>query len=90
MNASIDISYYPLNSDYTEHIIEFIQNIKSNHPHLRVETNGFSTQIFGKYDEIVSLFQNEIKAELVKYKCVFVLKLASGERTKENLPKNLL
>jgi uncharacterized protein YqgV (UPF0045/DUF77 family) len=90
MTASIDISYYPLSSEYRDYIIEFIQNIKRRYPAFKIETNGFSTQIFGNYDELMQLFQNEIKDALSSHKCVFVFKIAPGERTRENLPENLL
>lgn len=89
MKASIDISYYPLSSDYRTFIIEFIKSVKNSYPELSFDTNGFSTQITGEYDTIMSVFQHEIKDTLQKQKCVFVIKLAAGERTRENLPDEL-
>lgn len=89
MKATLEISYYPLNDNYRLQIIEFIQNIKQNYPLLTFDINGLSTQIFGDYDLILKIFQEEIKASLAKGKCMFVIKLAPFERKRENLPKEL-
>jgi uncharacterized protein YqgV (UPF0045/DUF77 family) len=89
MEASIDISYYPLSDSYKDFIVEFILSLKKNHPNLNIETNGFSTQIFGEYDQIMSIFQNEIRHSLEKHKCVFAIKLAPGTRTAQMLPDEL-
>ena len=90
MKATLEISYYPLNNNYREYIIEFIQNVKQNHPLLSFDINGLSTQIFGDYDLIIKVFQEEIKEALGKGKCMFVIKLAPYERKRENLPQELL
>lgn len=89
MKASLDISYYPLNDNYRSQIIEFIQKIKENYPLLTFDINGLSTQIFGDYDLILKIFQEEIKTSLEKGKCMFVMKIAPYERKRENLPKEL-
>lgn len=89
MKATLEISYYPLNDDYRIQIIEFIKNIKQNYPLLTFDINGLSTQIFGDYDLILKIFQEEIKTSLEKGKCMFVLKIAPYERKRENLPKEL-
>lgn len=89
MQTSLDISYYPLSENYRAIIIELVDSIKTNHPNLRIESNGLSTQIFGDYEAILLLFHQEIKLYLSKYKSVFIVKLAAGERTPESIPNEL-
>lgn len=89
MQASIDISLYPLNEAYEEIIINFLKSLKSQNTDLRIETNGLSTQIFGDYDVLMKSLQGEIKKVLEEQKAVFVLKLSSGNRTPESV-KDLL
>lgn len=89
MLASLEISLYPLTESYEEIIIDFLKDTNVNYPNLRIETNGLSTQIFGSYDTLMELMQNEIKTVLDENKAVFVFKLAKGERTPESV-KNLL
>lgn len=88
MKATIDISLYPLNSSYKDEIIIFVQQLKK-YPDLKIEVNGMSTQIFGDYDQIMTLMQKEMKVILNKTKAVFILKIAANERTKDNLPEAL-
>lgn len=89
MQASIEISLYPLTESYEEIIIDFLRKVRSAHPELRVDTNGLSTQIFGTYDALMDLMQGEIKEVLEENKAVFVMKLARGERTPESV-KNII
>lgn len=88
MKATIDISLYPLHSTYKDEIIIFVQQLKK-YAEIKVEVNGMSTQIYGDYDQLMALMQQEMKAVLHKTKAVFILKIASNERTKENLPEAL-
>ena len=89
MKATLEISYYPLTDNYRQHIIDFIQNLRESYSELSFEINGLSTQIFGDYSLISKIFEVDLKNELEKGKCVFVLKLAPTERRKENLPIEL-
>lgn len=78
MQATLEMSMYPLQSDYKDQILEFIREIKTQ-PNITVRVNGLSTQIFGEYDDIISIFQSQVKRELEKdMGLVFVMKLASG------------
>ncbi len=78
MEATIEISMYPLQSDYKEHIRSFIQEVQK-HEGIKVQVNGISTQIFGDYDDIISILQSPVKRELEKEMgVVFVMKLTSG------------
>ncbi len=78
MEATLEISMYPLQSDYKEQILNFVRDLKSR-PELKVSVNGISTQIFGSYDDIMSILQSPVKRELEKdMGLVFVMKLTSG------------
>jgi uncharacterized protein YqgV (UPF0045/DUF77 family) len=88
MKATIDISLYPLQSTYKDEIIIFVQQLKK-YAEIKIEVNGMSTQIYGDYDQLMALMQQEMKAVLHKTKAVFILKIAANERTKENLPEAL-
>jgi uncharacterized protein YqgV (UPF0045/DUF77 family) len=60
MKISVEISMYPLNEDYKPAIIAFIKKLRT-YDHLRLETSGMSTQIFGEYDEVMEALKNEVK-----------------------------
>ncbi|MGB1248716.1 MAG: hypothetical protein ACPG4Z_07505 [Chitinophagales bacterium] len=85
MKTTLEISMYPLSDQYIDIVVNFVDTIKKNHPEIRIETNGLSTQVFADYDTIMQIFQNEIKEYLSAHKSVFVFKLASGEHTPESV-----
>ena len=79
MKCSIEISMYPLDKDYTEPIISFIQNLRK-YSNILIETNGMSTQIFGDYDHIINIVSKEMKKSFVsKEKVVFNLKIINSD-----------
>ena len=83
MNASIEISMYPLNEEYVKFIKEFIDNINKNKK-LEIETNGMSTQIFGDYFEIMETLTKEIYHSYQKAGAtVFVLKIVNAHLKQE-------
>jgi len=88
MIATVEISMYSLSDDYEQKVIDFIQRIKQNE-NIRVEVNGLSTQLFGEYDLLMDVLKNEMKEDFINNKCVFVLKVAGSELTKEKLPQIL-
>ena len=46
MKTSVEISYYPLNEEYTKPIEKFLEALRS-YKEIKIITNGMSTQIFG-------------------------------------------
>ncbi len=88
MKTTVELSLYPLHQDYSKIVVDFVLELRKN-KNIRFETNGLSTQIFGDYDEIMSLLTSEIKTVLSEQKAVFVMKVASGERSISNLPERL-
>jgi hypothetical protein len=47
MQASIEMSLYPLKESYKEIIKKFLEDIRKSNENLLIETNLMSTQIFG-------------------------------------------
>ena len=79
MKLSIEISKYPLTSDYIEPLKGFIELLNTN-PNVLVITNTLSTQVFGDYDEVMALLQQGIRWSFETYgKVVFVVKFLHGD-----------
>ena len=89
MNASIELSLYPLKENYKEKITAFILRLKK-YDSIVVKPNGMSTQIFGDYDVITDLLKKELAEELSSHRCMAVMKIGSGFLTSDKLPKELL
>ena len=78
MECSVEISMYPLNSDYKPSIITFIKRLHK-HPFITVETNGMSTQVFGDYKRVMNAINTEMKNTFAQEgKVVFNFKVMSG------------
>lgn len=79
MQLSVEISKYPLHSEYIPFIKAFIERLNT-HPELTVLTNTMSTQVFGDYDLVMSVLQQEMKCSFEEFgKIVFVCKFISGD-----------
>tara|TARA_Y100000589_G_C26952959_1_gene547266 strand:+ start:396 stop:632 length:237 start_codon:yes stop_codon:yes gene_type:complete len=73
---------YPLKKKYNDHIICFIKNLR-NYKNIEVISNGMSTQIFGDYDNLITIVNKEIKlAFKSKNKIVFNLKIVNSDLSK--------
>lgn len=59
MQISVELTFSPLQDDFEEHIINFIKKLRDSG--LAVLENPLSTQVFGDYDAVMTLLQNEIK-----------------------------
>ena len=78
MQASVEVSMYPLKEDYVPVIQDFIDRVSENSK-LEVKVNTLSTQIFGDYDEVMDTVQREIKNSYQKQKqAIFVMKVLNG------------
>lgn len=78
MNASIEISYYPLNVEYIPPIKDFIFRLNGYNT-ITVNTNGMSTQVFGDYDTVMAILTQEIKKSFDLPHSVFVLKIINAD-----------
>lgn len=78
MQAAIEISLYPLDAGYIEHIKAFIARLNT-HAGLDVRTNAMSTQVFGALDHLMRVLTQEIEAAAtVGPRLVFVMKVIPG------------
>ena len=78
MRSAIEISLYPLNSDYIPPIKAFIDRLNT-YPDINVLTNAMSTQISGEHDRLFEILAKETAttfAERGRY--VFVMKVLGG------------
>ncbi len=78
MQASVEISMYPLGRDYVPEIQDFIDRIKMR-PGIEAEVNGMSTQLFGDYRTIMQALTDEMALSFEKEgKSVFVMKVINS------------
>jgi len=59
MQISVELTFSSLQDDFEEHIINFIKKLRDSG--LTILENPLSTQVFGDYDAVMNLLQNEIK-----------------------------
>ena len=86
MNLTVDISLYPLNSNYIPIIKEFIAALNKESD-LKIVTNALSTQVTGDYEVLMNSLQREMKRSYEKHgKAVFVCKFLYGEITIDRAP----
>ena len=62
MKISVELTLTPLQDDYEPSIINFIKSLRNSG--LTVLENPLSTQVYGEYDQVMSLLQKEIKVAL--------------------------
>lgn len=76
MLVSVEISFYPLQENYHQPILEFINRI-NKHDKLQVASNGMSTQIFGEYKAVMESLFIEIEKSIEIPNSVFILKIVN-------------
>ena len=74
MNTSVEISYYPLNVEYIPPIKNFIERLNA-YNEITVQTSGMSTQVFGKYFDVMKILTQEIHKSFELPHSVFVMKI---------------
>ena len=79
MDIGVEISLYPLQSDFVAPIRAFIARLNDD-PRLKVVTNSLSTQVFGAYEEVMEALRRELRTtfqslEQGSDKAVFVMKV---------------
>lgn len=77
MKASAEMSMYPLDEKYGNVILDFIHRLRA-HEGLIVQTNNFSTQVFGEYDHLMDTLKKEMKTSFEnKEAIVMVMKITN-------------
>lgn len=75
MEIGIEISLYPLNEDFIPPIEDFIARLNRG-GHFKVLTNSMSTQIFGRYEDVLAALNREMRVTFENTaKAVFVMKV---------------
>lgn len=59
MKISVELTLTPLQDNYEPAIINFIKKLRNSG--LNIKENPLSTQVYGDYDEVMSLLNSEIK-----------------------------
>lgn len=84
MKISLEISLYPLDTDFLPIIQDIVQRLNSDD---RIEclTNTMSTQIFGEYDSVMAVLNETVKHSFSSYgKQVFVAKFLNSDVSPSN------
>jgi len=75
MNIGVEISLYPLQEDYIPPIRGFIERLNAD-GRFRVVTNDMSTQVFGRYEEVMEALTRELRPTFERdRKSIFVMKV---------------
>ena len=75
MNIGVEISLYPLTEEYIPPIRGFIERLNAD-DRLRVVTNDMSTQVFGRYEEVMEALTRELRPIFERDgKSIFVMKV---------------
>src|SRR5262245_34938696 len=75
MNIGVEISLYPLRNDFIPPIRGFIERLNAD-GRFKVMTNDMSTQVFGRYDEVMDALTREIRPTFERdRKSIFVMKV---------------
>ena len=79
MQVSIDISLYPLNEKFIPLIDDFIRDLKK-YKIIEVRINSMSTQLFGEFDDLMTILKIEIEKTFKKeMNSVLNLKIVNGD-----------
>ena len=80
MEISVDISMYPLQSDFEAPILAFIAELEKEQS-VEVVRNELSTQVHGDYKVIMALLEKEMFSVFTEIPdSIFVLKLVGNNR----------
>lgn len=80
MNISVELTFSPLQDDFEQHIIGFIQKLRASG--LTILENPLSTQVFGEYSKVMKVLNDEIKIafELMD-KGLLYMKIVKSDRS---------
>ena len=80
MEISVELTFSPLQDDFEEHVIQFIKKLRASG--LTILENPLSTQVFGSYDTVMQVLNQEIKIafELMDRGLLF-MKIVKSDRS---------
>jgi uncharacterized protein YqgV (UPF0045/DUF77 family) len=80
MKISVELTLSPLQDTFEPIIIDFIKKLRASG--LTVLENPLSTQIYGDYDQVMSVLNTEIKASFeLMDKGLLYLKIVKSDRS---------
>ncbi|TDN95555.1 thiamine-binding protein [Salegentibacter sp. 24] len=80
MKISVELTLSPLQNDFEPIIIDFIRKLRATG--LTVKENPLSTQIYGDYDEVMTLLNSEIKDSLEAMdRGLILMKIVKSDRS---------
>jgi len=80
MKISVELTCTPLQNEYDEPIKNFIKKLRASG--LTVLENPLSTQVYGEYDEVMTLLNTEMKNSLELLDAgIFLLKIVKTDRS---------
>ena len=75
MNIGVEISLYPLRDEFIPPIRGFIDRLNAD-CRFKVITNDMSTQVFGRYEEVMDALTRELRPTFERDgKSIFVMKV---------------
>jgi uncharacterized protein YqgV (UPF0045/DUF77 family) len=78
MRVAVDISLYPLDSDFIPPIKDVIRRLTS-HDSIEVATNPMSTQLRGEYDDVMNALKQEVGVTFEQLpKAVFAIRILNN------------
>jgi len=80
MKISVELTLTPLQDDFEPPIINFIQKLRASG--LTILENPLSTQVYGEYDAVMNVLQNEIKETFENTEKVLLhMKIVKSDRS---------
>ena len=79
MTSTIEISLYPLNNQYPDSVLRFLQKLRE-HQGIEITTNGMSTLLTGEFNTLWAVLGQLMEWEFQQEDAIFVLKVAAGRR----------
>jgi uncharacterized protein YqgV (UPF0045/DUF77 family) len=80
MKVSVELTFSPLQDQYEQEIIRFIQALRASG--LTVMENPLSTQVYGEYREVMEVLHREMEQSLnAVQQGVFYLKMVKSDRS---------
>jgi len=81
MQISVEISLYPLDAEYGEKVMSFINDLHS-FKGVEIETNHMSTLLSGEYNNVMNCLNFSIKNSFEELQSSMVLKISNGCKVK--------
>lgn len=79
MKISLEISLYPLDSNFLSIIQDIVERLNKD-KRIKCYTNTMSTQVFGEFDEVMDVLKETVAYSFNEYgKQVFVAKFLNSD-----------